>query len=207
VEEVSLSYEGTAELSLVEYDSDVYAYDPANEETDYPDTNLPNPFDIDPPTNLQGAASTRLADDGTVVPIILVTWDAADNAFVASYDVQWKKVSETDYNSFNTFESYHEIFNADVGQNYDIRVRSVSAAGIKSAFVAIQFTPTGDTTPPSIPTSLTAAAGLREIGLTWAVPPEKDYSHSLVYENTGVAGASRRRRHRLPDYRKYLVSV
>ncbi len=184
VEEVSLGYDGTVELNCVEYDSTIYAYDLSPEETTYPDTNLPNPFDIDPPTNLQATATTRLADDGTVVPVIAVTWDAADNAFVSSYDVQWRRASDSTYNSYNTFELSHDIYNADVGQNYDIRVRSVGASGARSSFAAIQFTPTGDTTPPSIPTNLTAAAGLREIGLTWTVPPEKDYSHCLVYENT-----------------------
>lgn len=184
VEAVSLGYDGTVQLNCVEYDSTLYAYDPASEETTYPDTDLPDPFTIEPPTNLVAVASTRVAEDGTVVPIIAVTWTEPDNAFVSSYDVQWKRVADTNYNSYRSFESSHDIYNADVGQNYDIRIRSVSAIGARSAFIAIQFVPTGDLTAPSPPTSLSAVGGLREIGLTWTLPPERDYAHSLVFENT-----------------------
>lgn len=100
VEEVSLNYDGTADLSLIEYDSAIYAYDPANEETIYPDTELPNPFTVSPPTNLQATETTVIADDGTLLPSLRLTWTAADDAFVTQYEIQWQRAQAlTDYGS------------------------------------------------------------------------------------------------------------
>jgi len=184
VEEVSLNYDGTVGLSLIEYDSAIYAYDPANEEAVYPDSNLPNPFDIEPPTSLTITETTVVAEDGTLLPSLLVSWTAADDAFVTQYEVQWKLASASEYSSAFTGTVQYVIQGVTPGEEYNIRVRSLNELGVKSAFVSTDNTPDGDTTAPGIPGSLTAVGGLREISLSWTPPTDPDYSHVEVWENT-----------------------
>lgn len=100
VEEISLNYDGTVDLSLIEYDSAIYAYDPANVETVYPDTELPDPFSVEAPSGLSIEETTIIADDGTLLPSLRVTWTAANDAFVTQYEVQWQRAQAiTDYGS------------------------------------------------------------------------------------------------------------
>lgn len=184
VEEISLNYDATVNLSLIEYDSAVYAYDPANEEITYPDSNLPNPFDIEPPTDLTITETTALGSDGTVLPALLVAWTAADDAFVTQYEVQWKLASETEYNSAFTGSVQYVIQGVTPGEEYNVQVRSLNELGVSSIFVTTTNTPDGDTTAPAVPSSVTAVGGLREISISWAEPTDADYSHVEIYENT-----------------------
>jgi len=79
------------DLNLREIDTTVYTWTSADTVPNdpAPNTNLPNPFLVDPPANLTIAPTTRLALDGTVQNGLLVTWDVSTNAFVNQYEVQW----------------------------------------------------------------------------------------------------------------------
>lgn len=121
VEEISLNYDGTVNLSLIEYDSAVYAYDPANEETTYPDSDLPNPFAVEPPSGLAVEETTIIADDGTLLPSLRVTWTAANDAFVTQYEVQWQRAQAIeDYGSvgdeYTETENWQSITVASTSQ-------------------------------------------------------------------------------------------
>ena len=143
MESLTLRYDGTVDLQCVEYDSTLYAYDEASEEQTYDDTDLPDPFDIDPPrTPITTEATTVLQADGSVLPGIEVGWTASINAFVDRYEVQWKLVSEDIYQSafVDAAEQTSYLINpVRAGQNYDIRIRSVSAMGVRSSFIATTF--------------------------------------------------------------------
>lgn len=225
VEEVSLNYDGTVGLSLIEYESSIYAYDPANEETVYPDSDLPNPFAVEPPSGLTITETTIIADDGTLLPSLRLTWTAADDAFVTQYEIQWQRAQaiedygsvgdeytesenwqsitlspdtqldygsidegittgEPDYNSAFTGTLQYVIQGVIPSANYNIRIRSYNGFGAKSAFITTSTQPQGDTDPPGIPASVTAAGGLKEISLSWQIPTDPDYSHVEVWENT-----------------------
>lgn len=121
VEEISLNYDGTVNLSLIEYDSAIYAYDPANEETTYPDSDLPNPFAVEPPSGLAIEETTIIADDGTLLPSLRVTWTAANDAFVTQYEVQWQRAQAIeDYGSvgdeYTETENWQSITVASTSQ-------------------------------------------------------------------------------------------
>lgn len=100
VEEISLNYDGTVNLSLIEYDSTIYAYDSASPEITYPDSDLPDPFTVSPPSGLTATETTIIADDGTLLPSLRLTWTAADDAFVTQYEIQWQRAQAIeDYGS------------------------------------------------------------------------------------------------------------
>lgn len=100
VEEIALNYDGTCEVSLLEYDSSIYTWEVGSQAQSYPDTDLPNPFSVSPPTNLAVVETTTLANDGTLLPSLRVTWDAPNDSFVSRYEIQWLRTSELeDYGS------------------------------------------------------------------------------------------------------------
>lgn len=155
VEEISLNDDGTCVINLLEYDSTIYTYEVGAEHAAYPDTNLPNPFAIEAPTDLVVTEVARLGPDAGVTSFVQVSWTQPADAFVIQYEVQYKPSSETDYYSEFTTEPRLESSGAAVGVEYDIRVRSINAMGVRSAWLSGTFTPGGTY-------SLIAATGLND---------------------------------------------
>jgi hypothetical protein len=184
VEEVAINYDGTCTVALIEYDSSIYSYDPASEQLAYADTDLPNPFAVAAPTSLVVTESTLLSEDGTVVREIDLAWTAADDAFVESYELQFKLSAATDYFSVFTFEPRYIATYGAVGEVYDYRIRAINSLGVSSAFLTGTYTTVGDTTAPAIPASVTITGDYNQVTATWTAATEKDYKESWVYENT-----------------------
>jgi hypothetical protein len=145
VEEIGLNEDGTCQVQLLEYDSSLYTWDEGSEQRTYPDTNLPNPFSVSAPTNLTVTATARTGPDGTVVPIMTASWTAPDDAFVVSYELQWKQNADSDWFSILTDQVQLEGVGNAVGVLHDIRVRAINTLGVKSAWDGdnVQYTPGG----------------------------------------------------------------
>ena len=69
------------------------------------------------------------------------------------------------------------------GYDYQIRVRAVSALGVRSEFITASLASQGDTTPPNEPLSLTAVGGSKYISVGWTNPADQDLSYVEVWEN------------------------
>ena len=69
------------------------------------------------------------------------------------------------------------------GYDYQIRVRAVSALGVRSEFITASLASQGDTTPPNEPLSLTAVGGSKYISIGWTNPADQDLSYVEVWEN------------------------
>ena len=188
VENIQLNYDGTCDVALIEYDPSIYTYDLSAEQTSYPDTDLPNPNFVFPPTLLTTSSVTVINDDGTAVPAITIGFTYSTDAFVANYEIQHKISSDTEFNSFFLATNTYTFNNAVVGATYDIRVRAVNAAGSKSAWVTASQATVGDTTAPALPTSLSATAGQGSITLAWTNPADKDFSNVEVHRSTSLSG-------------------
>ncbi len=223
VEEITLNPDMTANILAIEYDSSIYAYDESAVQKTYPDTNLPNPFSVSPPTNLTSTNSTAVSSDGSVIPSLTFNWTAPADSFVQKYEFQYKRESsildhgfitdshtenpdyglitssagvtvdygnvtdasttgETVYTSVIVNSTQFVITGTVPDVNYNVRVRSINDLGVRSSFVDLSALVAGDTTPPSIPNSVAAAGGLKEITITWERPVEHDYSHVEVWE-------------------------
>lgn len=184
VEEIAINYDGTCAVLLIEYDSTIYSYDPASEQLAYADTDLPNPFSVAAPTSLVITEVTSLSKDGSVIREIELEWTAADDAFVESYELQFKLSAATDYFSVFTFEPRYIATYGDVGEVYDYRIRAINSLGVSGAFLTGTYTTVGDTTAPAIPTGVTITGDYNLVTATWSAATEKDYKESWVYENT-----------------------
>ena len=188
VESIAMNYDGTCSVTLLEYDSTIYTYDLAQEQTDYPDTDLPDPFSVVPPTELQVSAETSVALDGTIVTAMVVSWTASTDSFVSQYDVQWS-TDNSAFQSAVTDDTLYRISPVEAGATYYTRVRSINSLGVKSAFLSANQGSVGDTTAPALPTSISATAGYKSISLEWTNPSDKDFSNVVVYRATSSGGS------------------
>ena len=223
VEEITLNSDMTCNILAVEYDASIYAYDTAAEQRTYPDTTLPNPFNVSPPTNLTSTNSTAVASDGSVIPSLTFNWTAPDDSFVQKYEFQYKRESavlehgfitdshtenpdyglvtdsadvtvdygsitnaatsgETEFTSVIVNSTQYVITGTVPDVNYNVKVRAINDLGVRSSFITLSALVAGDSTPPSIPSNVTATGGLKEITISWEKPTEQDYSHCEVYE-------------------------
>lgn len=95
IEEITLNSDMTVNIVALEYDSTIYTYDTSLQQREYPDTNLPNVFDVGTPQNFTSTSTTGVSTDGVVIPGIRFNWDAADDSFVTAYEFQYKRLSNT----------------------------------------------------------------------------------------------------------------
>jgi hypothetical protein len=95
IESISLNYNGTCNIGAIEYDSSIYTYDLSAAQKVYPDTNLPDPFSVAPPTGLTTISTTVVAEDGTLLPSLRLNWTASADSFVNRYEVQYQRGAAT----------------------------------------------------------------------------------------------------------------
>ena len=140
----------------------------------------PSTKDTTPPT-----APTNLMATATLATSINLTWTAStDNVGVAEYKVE--RCSGAGCANFAQITTPATAAFNDTGltasTSYSYRVRAADAAGNNSAYSNVFSTTTSagpDTTPPTVPTNLAAAAAsATAINLTWTASTD----------NVGVAG-------------------
>ena len=69
------------------------------------------------------------------------------------------------------------------GYDYQVRVRAISALGVRSPFATAALASEGDTTPPNEPLSLSAVGGSKYITVSWINPADQDLAYVEVWEN------------------------
>ena len=199
----SLSSQGTPptpviELQLRETASTVYDWDVTDEVAveSAPNTTLPNPFSIDPPTNLTLTADGTtqfIQADGSVMPRIKVAWSAPTEQFVTSGGktvIEYKEGTATTYLTWATVDGDQtlDFISSDVriGTSYNVRLYAQSFFNTSSTYTAVSTTtPVKDTTAPSVPTNLSAVVGTgRAVSLDWDDNTEPDFSEYGIYRNT-----------------------
>lgn len=192
ITQMQLNEDGTVTLALLEYDSTIYTWEEGTEQTDYPDTNLPDPFTVAGVSNITITETTTLGSDGTVIPTGLIEWDASYDNLVKEYEIQYKITSEADseFKSLFTKTNKYEFYNAEVGISVSIRIRAINSLDVKGAFTTATFTINGDQTAPNAPTGLSATAGIKNIRLDWTNPTATDLKVVDVYRNTSNSSGS-----------------
>lgn len=183
VEEISLNFDGTVDLQLVEYDPSIYSYQAGPTEDEYPDTDLPDPFDVDPPSGIQFVETTQIAGDGTLIIALQVSWTASPNSFVTEYEIGWydkaTDVVFTDtlgYTSATTPGTSYLITNISEKELL-VGVRAVSTVGARSNWVYKVHDPEGDQTAPDAPKNPSVVGGFGQITISWTNPTQPDFSH------------------------------
>jgi len=70
------------------------------------------------------------------------------------------------------------------GYDYQVKVRAISALGVRSPFVTASLASAGDTTSPNEPLGLTAVGGSKFISVGWVNPADQDLDFVEIYENS-----------------------
>ena len=145
-----------------------------------PDTNLPNPLQVSPPTALiitSGNTTLFTAADGTVISRMRVSWTPAADVFVTQYNVRFRKVTDADWEfgppAIGQSANQSIITGVEDGITYNIEVQAVNSRGFTSEWVAASHQILGKTEPPPAPSFFNVgvqADGTREF--LWEYPNE-----------------------------------
>lgn len=170
----------TVNLSIRETASGVYDW--ANGEETALDlaenTNLPDPFDIDPPGISITDELSIIAEKVVTKLVVTVT---GESLFWDRYEVEAKQSTNPDYivmgqASGNRFE----LLDAVDGAVYQVRVRQISTLGVRSAYATGEHQVVGKTDPPADVTGLTGNLIGNQYLLTWNPVPDLDLSYYRV---------------------------
>jgi hypothetical protein len=139
----------TVGLSLVEYQASHYTWATKVQATTVPSTNLPNPFNVQPPASVTLDDQLIEYNDGTVIVALDVTIGASPDSFVDFYQVEYKLSSDSNYIIYAQGSGLnHRVLNVIDQQTYDVRVKAVSSLGTSSTYVTEQRTIIGAIEPP-----------------------------------------------------------
>ena len=133
------------------------------------------------PTGLTLTSQEIATDPGYVE--LKATWSAVADDDLAYYEVQLKEEDGV-WVSFQTSSTEH-VWRVRPARSFQARVIAVDTSGNKSnPSTVVSHTTLADTTPPAVPTNVTATAGLDAIWLKWISPSDADLSHIEVWENS-----------------------
>ena len=162
-----------------------------------PDTDLPDPWTVQPPTDLtltSGAATVLLQPDGTASPRLLVEWTAPEDQFVLSgghIRIQYRVVGAPDWSDWKTVKGDVEsdyITNVLIGTAYEVQVRAENTLGAASDWVVpdpASHTVVGDQTAPDGVGTLTIVVGSgKALSLDWPDNTDADLREYAVYRST-----------------------
>ncbi len=172
-------------MSLRETASNVFDWNTGNETTvdAAPNTNLPNPFNVRPPTGLAVSeelyySAGGLSGSGAKVRAI-VSWTSAGK-FVHQYEVQYTNVAsptETDY-IFATLAQSSPAPVSDLNaDNYTFRVRGLNSIGTRSSWSYVTKVLSGLTAVPNDMTGFSVRALDGSAYLSWTPIDDLDVIH------------------------------
>lgn len=182
----------TVSMTLRETSAAAFAWDAEEADIIANNTTLPSMRVGLGVSNLTASGGGRTQGDGTFINSAILSWTAATNSFVASYDVEWKAVADSAYNATTATTNGIEITPLVDGVQYVFRVRAKTVSGVVGSWATVLFTGGGDTAAPSAPTSVSAVGGFEYIEVKWTNPADADFNYVEVWENTSntTAGAT-----------------
>jgi len=159
------------ELSLRETAAALYDWSTSDEQAQAaaPNTNLPDPYNILPPTSLVLDDAPLILEDGSVIPRIKATWTASSTPFQTGFEVRWKSGAgawTTQYVS----DALAYLQPLSVGSDYDIEVYTLTSIGrSQTALTASNHTAAGQDTAPPTTNTFQGSGGAWQNILTWDV--------------------------------------
>jgi hypothetical protein len=189
---LSINLDYTVKLSLAEHQDSWYVFDEKQEVAIVPDTNLPDPFTIQPPAGITLSDELIAYNDGTVIVALNIDITPSTDNFVFEYQVEYRKVGETDYKVHaKGSELNQRILNVIDQQRYDVRVKAINSLGVSSGYVTKDnYLVVGQVAPPSDVEDFTCNIVGKEAHLTWEQIPDLDLAYYQVRYSTALSGAT-----------------
>jgi hypothetical protein len=183
----------TSDISLQEYNSAVYDYNSATDQTTITapaNINLPSAYSVTAPTNLILDDELRISNEGIVTSVMTVSATVSSDAFVGRYECQFKKASDTNYTDvgIGTAPNF-DIHGVIDGTLYDVRIRAINSIGVKSAFLTGQHTVVGELDPPSDVQDFSINIVGQDAFLSWSAVNDLDLAYYSINYSTLTSGA------------------
>jgi hypothetical protein len=176
-------------LQLRETASTIYDWSLAETRIDLaPNTNLPNPFVVNPPG--LAIADTLIVNAEQVVTKLVVTVTGT-NTFQELYEVQAKLSTNSTYiNLGEATGNIFELTGAVDGATYNVRARSINAIGVRSAWVEGNHQVVGKTAPPQNVSGFSVNIVGAQAHLSWLPVTDLDLSHYRIRHSRLTSGAT-----------------
>ena len=188
---ITFNQDLTVGLSLVEYQASHYTWATKVQATTVPTTNLPNPFNVQPPASVTLDDQLIEYNDGTVIVALDVTIGASPDSFVDFYQVEYKLSSDSNYIIYAQGSGLnHRVLNVIDQNTYDVRVKAVSSLGTSSTYVTAQRTIIGAIEPPSDIEDFSCNIINGEAHLSWEQIPDLDLAYYQIRYSTLTSGAT-----------------
>ncbi len=188
----SVSDDGSAtlgvDLTVRELASSVYDW--SAEETEFlaDNTDLRSPFNILAPS-VTTSDELRVINE-EAIDVLLVDISTGDN-LASAFEVEAKKTTDSTFTSLGTSSSTRfEMINVEAGATYDVRARSISGLGNKSAFTNVTQQITASLDLPADVTNFAVNIIGKEAHLTWTPVADLDLSHYIIRHSTATSGAA-----------------
>lgn len=189
---LSINLDYTVKLSLAEHQDSWYVFDEKQEVAIVLDTNLPDPFTIQPPAGITLSDELIAYNDGTVIVALNIDITPSTDNFVFEYQVEYRKVGETNFKVHaKGSELNQRILNVIDQQRYDVRVKAINSLGVSSTYVTeSNYLVVGQVAPPSDVEDFTCNIVGKEAHLTWEQVPDLDLAYYQVRYSTALSGAT-----------------
>ncbi len=176
------------DLTVRELASSVYDWSAEETAFQADNTTLRSPFDILAPS-VTTSDELRVINE-EAIDVLLVDIATSDNLATA-FEVQAKKTTDSTYTSLGISSSTRfEMVNVEAGATYDVRARSITGLGNKSAFTSVTQQITASLDLPADVTNFSVNIIGKEAHLTWTPVPDLDLSHYIIRHSAATSGAA-----------------
>ena len=171
----------TLGLDLVEHQDSHFTWANKTQVSTVPSTNLPNPFNVQPPASITLDDQLIEYNDGTVIVALDITIGASPDSFVSYYQVEYKKRSDSNYIIYSQGSGLnHRVLNVIDQETYDVRVKAVSSLGTSSSYTSQSRTILGALASPSDVEEFSCNVIGQEAHLSWKSVPDLDLAYYSI---------------------------
>ena len=188
---ITFNQDLTVGLSLVEYQASHYTWATKVQATTVPSTNLPNPFNVQPPASVTLDDQLIQYNDGTVIVALDVTIGASPDSFVDYYQVEYKLSTDSNFIIYAQGSGLnHRVLNVIDQKVYDVRVKAVNSFGVSSTYVSAQRTIVGAIEPPADIEDFSCNIVGTNAHLSWTQIPDLDLAFYQIRYATDTDGSA-----------------
>ena len=195
---VSMSFneDYTIGLDLIEHQDSHYTWATKTQVASTPTTNLPNPFNIQPPASVTLTDDLVEYSDGTVITRLIITVGASTDQFVEDYEVEVKQTLDKNDNAVtDDFRlvgegkaTDYQVLNVIDAATYQVRVRGINGLGVRSSYVSETRKIIGATdTPSDVSDFNISMVGSNQMQLSWTPVNDLDIEFYEIRYSTGVS--------------------
>lgn len=165
-------------LNLKETSASVYAWSTADQrEIERNNSTLPDPFDVEVPS-LSIADELRSYNEEVITTLIANV--STDDPFAERFEVEAQREGGEWVSLGQSTGNFFELLNVEDSVIYNVRARSITGFGIRSAWATGSHQILGKTAPPADVTNFTGNLMGDQYVLTWDAVPDLDLSYYRI---------------------------